>query len=105
MARFPWREDPSRVAEALANVAVGSYRALTGSTAAELQIRRHRIHGGFHCLPDARSKTKKKLHPPVTLDVRPAALHAWVFDRIRAAAVVLAVPSQARGTTLDCLET
>ena len=95
------------MAEALANVAVGSYRALTGSTAAELQIRRHRIHGGFHCLPDARSKTKKKqkLHPPVTLDVRPSALHAWVFDWIRAAAVVLAVPSQARGTTLDCLET
>ena len=41
LARFSWREDPSRVAEALANVAADSYRALTGSTAAELHIRRH----------------------------------------------------------------
>ena len=39
------------------------------------------------------------------LDARPAALHARVFDRIWAAALVLAVPSQPRGTALDCLET
>ena len=38
------------------------------------------------------------------LDVRPAALHARVFDRIWAAVLVLAAPTQPRGTALACLE-